>query len=187
MKKLIKIPFLGLLILSTSLLAQGDRFSESVKVDYSKPVYETIEEIIPHRHTSNCYEEYEVRTPRNRVPSYKNENNIGVDTIIGATTGVIIGNQIGRGNGKVAAKVIGGLLGATVANSMRNYERVQDNSEEYYYETKRKNICDNYTKKVVRKNVLKGYDNYFTYNGKSYSKFTNYKKDYIRVETRINF
>merc|ERR1711879_29854 len=108
--------------------AQGDRFSELVKVDYSKPVYETIEELIPHRHTNNCYEEHTVRTPKNRTSSYKNENIVGVDTIIGATTGVIIGNQIGRGNGKVAAKVIGGLLGATVANSMRNYERVQDNT-----------------------------------------------------------
>lgn len=187
MKKPNKLLFLGLIVLSTSLFAQGDRFSESVKVDYSKPVYETIEEIIPHRHTSDCYEEYEVRTPRNRVSTYRNENIIGVDTIIGATTGVIIGNQIGRGNGKVAAKVIGGLLGATVANGMRNYERVHDNTDEYYYETKRKNICNNYAKKVVRKNVLKGYDNYFTYNGKRYSKFTNQREDYIRVETRINF
>jgi len=187
MKKPIKLLFLGLTILSTSLFAQGDRFSELVKVDYSKPIYETVEEIIPHRHTNNCYEEYTVRTPKNRTSSYRNENIVGVDTIIGATTGVIIGNQIGRGNGKVAAKVIGGLLGATVANSMRNYERVQDNTNEYYYETKRKNVCDNYNKKVVRKNILKGYDNYFTYNGKEYRKFTNYKENYVRVETKINF
>lgn len=182
-----KILFLGLIIFSTSLFAQGDRFSELVKVDYSKPVYETIEEIIPHRHKSDCYEEYEVRTPVNRTSSYKNQNTIGVDTIIGATTGVIIGNQIGRGNGKVAAKVIGGLLGATLANNMRNYERVQNNGQGYYYETKRKNICNNHSKKVIRKNVLKGYDNYFTYNGKSYSKFTNYKKNFIKVQTKINF
>ncbi|WP_428023070.1 glycine zipper 2TM domain-containing protein [Arcobacter sp.] len=186
MKKPLKTLFLGLSIISTSLFAQGDRFTELVKVDYSKPVYETIEEVIPHRHSSSCYEEYEVRSPRNRT-SYKDENSIGVDTIIGATTGVIIGNQIGRGNGKVAAKVIGGLLGATVANGMRNYERVPNNNEKYYYETKRRNICNNNENKVIRKDVLKGYDNYFTYNGKSYSKFTTYKQNHIKVETKINF
>ena len=180
---------IGLIILSISLFAQGDRFNELVKVDYSKPIYETIEEVIPHKHTNRCYEEYEVRTPKNNSRAYVDQNSIGVDTIIGATTGVIIGNQIGRGNGKVAAKVIGGLLGATVANNMRNYERVHDNkhNEEFYYETKRKEICNNYNEKVIRKNVLKGYENYFTYNGKSYSKFTAYKENYINVETKINF
>jgi len=180
---------LGLALISTSLFAQADRFSEYAKVNYSKPIYETVEEIIPHKHTSSCYQEYKVRTPRNTNSSYKDQNTIGVDTIIGATTGVIIGHQIGRGNGKVAAKVIGGILGATLANNMRNYQRVQDNrnNDGYYYETKRKNICNNGYKKVIRKNVLKGYDNYFTYNGKEYSKFTPYQEDYVKVETKINF
>jgi uncharacterized protein YcfJ len=182
MKKYNKTLILALIMLSTSVFAQGDNFTERVKVKYSKPVYQTIEEEIPNRNSS-CYEEYEVRTPITRSSSYRNENNIGVDTIIGATTGVIIGNQIGRGNGRVAAKVIGGLLGATVANGMRNHERTQDNSQ-YYYETKRRNICNN---KIVRRTVLTGYDNYFTYNGKSYSKFSKHQKDYITVETSINY
>lgn len=181
---------LGTTILSLSLFAQGDRFTESVRVDYSKPVYETIEEVIPHRHDSSCFEEYEVRTPRSyNSSSYKDENSIGVDTLIGAATGVIIGNQIGKGNGKVAAKVIGGLLGAGIANNMRNYERVDDinYSDNYYYETKKRNRCNNRNKKVVRKNILKGYENYFSYNGKRYSKFSENRISHIEVTTRINF
>ena len=178
---------LGLTILSSSLFAQGDRFTQRVKVNYSKPVYENIQEVIPN-HASRCYEEYEVRTPvHNRTySSNRNENIIGVDTIIGATTGVIIGNQIGRGNGKVAAKIVGGLLGATLANGIRNsdYSHNNRNNTEYYYETKRRNICNN---RVINKSVLKGYENYFTYNGKSYSKFSPYRENYINIETNINF
>ncbi len=185
MKKII----LGLSLLSLSLFAQGDRFTESVRIDYSKPVYETAEEIIPHRHNKECFEEYEVRTPKyHRTSSYRDENSIGVDTLIGAATGVIIGNQIGKGNGKVAAKVIGGILGASVANNMRNYERVDErnNHNDYYYETKRRNKCNNSNNKIIRKNILKGYENYFSYNGKKYSKFTENKISYIDVSTRIN-
>jgi uncharacterized protein YcfJ len=184
MKKQSACLILGLTILSSSLFAQGDRFTERVKVNYSKPVYENIQEIIPNR-DSRCYEEYEVRTPKHRTSSYRNENTIGVDTIIGATTGVIIGNQIGRGNGRVAAKIVGGLLGATLANGIRNSNYSHDrNNTEYYYETKRRNICNN---RVINKRVLKGYKNYFRYNGKSYSKFSNYREKYVTVETRINF
>ncbi|WP_419766873.1 glycine zipper 2TM domain-containing protein [Arcobacter sp.] len=187
MKKQSACLILGLTILSSSLFAQGDRFTQRVKVNYSKPVYENIQEVIPN-HASRCYEEYEVRTPvHNRTySSNRNENIIGVDTIIGATTGVIIGNQIGRGNGKVAAKIVGGLLGATLANGIRNsdYSHNNRNNTEYYYETKRRNICNN---RVINKSVLKGYENYFTYNGKSYSKFSPYRENYINIETNINF
>lgn len=185
MKKQSACLILGLTIFSSSLFADGDTFTQRVKVNYSKPVYENIQEVIPN-HDSRCYEEYEVRTPKHRTSSYRNENTIGVDTIIGATTGVIIGNQIGRGNGKVAAKIVAGLLGATLANGIRNsdYSHNNRNNTEYYYETKRRNICNN---RVIKKSVLKGYENYFKYNGKSYSKFSPYRENYVTVETNINF
>ena len=60
-----------------------------------------------------------------------NNNDIGLDTIVGATIGVAIGNQIGRGNGKDVARVAGGLIGATVANSTRdsrNYNSYDNNN-----------------------------------------------------------
>ena len=77
MKKQSICLILGLTILSLSLFAQGDRFTQRVKVNYSKPVYENVQEVIPNR-ASRCYEEYEVRTPINRTSSYRNENTIGV-------------------------------------------------------------------------------------------------------------
>jgi len=180
----------GMGILSLSLFGQSDSFTERVKVDYSKAIYETVEEFIPHRHDESCFEEYQIRRPHHNSYSYKDENSIGVDTLIGAAGGVIIGNQIGKGNGKVAAKVIGGLIGAGIANSMRNNRDINNNeyhSDNYYYETKKRNICKQNNRKVVRKNILKGYENYFSYNGKTYSKFTENKVHHIQITTRINF
>lgn len=51
---------------------------------------------------------------------FADNNSIGLDTVVGATLGVAIGNQIGSGNGKDVAKVAGGLLGAVIANNSRN-------------------------------------------------------------------
>jgi len=50
---------------------------------------------------------------------FADNNSIGLDTIVGATLGVAIGNQIGKGNGRDVAKVAGGLLGASIANNSR--------------------------------------------------------------------
>ena len=177
-------------ILSLSLFAQSDRFTEEVRVDYSKPVYETIEKVIPHKYHQSCFEEYELRKPRHHTRrEVEDENNIGLDTIIGATAGVIIGNQIGKGNGRTAAKIIGGIVGAGVANSMRNYEKIDSYSYEndYYYETKRKNTCQKREPRVIKKNILKGYENYFTYRGNTYTKFSQDRLSYVRVRTKINF
>ena len=50
---------------------------------------------------------------------FADNNSIGLDTLVGATIGVAIGNQIGRGNGKDVARVAGGLIGAGIANNSR--------------------------------------------------------------------
>lgn len=48
------------------------------------------------------------------------KSNVGTKAIVGllgAGTGVAIGNQIGKGNGKKAARIIGGIAGAVIASS----------------------------------------------------------------------
>lgn len=55
-----------------------------------------------------------------------NNNQIGLDTVVGAVIGVAIGNQVGKGNGRDAAKVVGGLLGASIANNSRNSSSYND-------------------------------------------------------------
>ena len=170
------------LLFASSLFASGDYFDEYVKVRYSKPVYESIEVVKPHRHTADCYEERVVRRPsRDRA----DENSIGLDTIIGVASGVAIGNQIGKGNGRTAAKVIGGILGGTVANKIRNYDHYDDYS--YDRHTEKRLICNEREPRTYTKRVLKGYDNYFTYKGREYVKFSKRAKNKVRVTTSISF
>jgi hypothetical protein len=59
---------------------------------------------------------------------FADNNSIGLDTVVGATLGVAIGNQIGGGNGRDVARIAGGILGATIANSTRNTP-----PQTYYY------------------------------------------------------
>ena len=61
---------------------------------------------------------------------FANDNSIGLDTLIGATLGVAVGNQIGKGNGRDVARVAGGILGAGIANSTRtpSYSNGYDDS-----------------------------------------------------------
>lgn len=90
---------------------------------------------------------------------FANDNSIGLDTLVGATIGVAIGNQIGGGNGRDVARVAGGLLGATIANSTRTpsysndyYSSPNDygrsttyvRNNNYYYDNNRYNAYDNY-------------------------------------------
>jgi hypothetical protein len=67
---------------------------------------------------------------------FAGNNELGLDTLVGATLGVVVGNQIGKGTGKDVARVAGGLLGATIANNTRdsrnnNYSSNNYNNNDY--------------------------------------------------------
>lgn len=73
---------------------------------------------------------------------YSNSNyndSLGVDTLVGVASGAILGSQIGKGNGRVAAQIVGGLLGAKVAHEIRNNykpsSRYNDNYRDDRYVT----------------------------------------------------
>ncbi len=179
--------FLATVLLLSSLLANEDYFYDYARVNNSKAVYENVQLHRAHTHNESCYKQHRVYKKRRRYNnSYRDENIIGLDTIIGLASGIAIGNQIGKGKGRVAAKVIGGLLGANIANSMRNYKHV-DSYDDGYYETKRKRICNNRSNRVYTQRVLSGYDNYFTYKGKEYVKFTKRERNRIKIRTTISF
>ena len=79
---------------------------------------------------------------------FADNNTIGLDTVVGATIGVAIGNQIGKGNGKDVARVAGGLLGASIANN----SRTPSYNNNVYYEDK---VGDMLNKSDVLKNAPK--------------------------------
>ena len=61
---------------------------------------------------------------------FADNNSICLDTLVGATIGVAIGNQVGKGNGRDVARVAGGLLCAAVANGTRT----PSYSSNWYYD-----------------------------------------------------
>jgi uncharacterized protein YcfJ len=86
------------------------------------------------------------------------DNSIGLDTLVGATIGVAIGNQVGKGNGRDVAKVAGGLLGAGIANS----SRTPSYSNGYYDNNSYNNNYERSTT-YVRRNYDDDYDRYVVY------------------------
>lgn len=174
MKKLLIL----LMILSSFVFAQDRRSYSYAHVYKSEPIYDYRYE----RVYEECQDNYYDNRYRSN-DSYIEDNSIGIDTIIGATLGVAIGNQIGKGNGNDVAKVAGGILGAVIANNTRD-QRIYDNSN--YYKSRNYNDCDrHYTQR--RTKVLTGYKNYFTYEGRTYTKVTKRPKDTIRVTKTISF
>ena len=111
---------------------------------------------------------------------FADNNSIGLDTLVGATIGVAIGNQIGKGNGKDVAKVAGGLLGAAIANNSRTPSSYSNNGYErtttyvnnnYYNDYDRYDRYDRYyyDRRPVS-NVTIVYQNYDRYPKRHYHK-----------------
>lgn len=178
MKKLLIL----LLLLSSFVFGKSLHSYEEVRVTHSEPIYKYVTVKKP---IQECYEEeYLHRVPGRKIYEENSNNSIGIDTIIGATAGVVIGNQIGKGNGRDAAKIVGGLLGGAIANNMRD-ENVVYGEDEYVTRTRTK--CVTRYEKVRQKRVIKGYKNYFIYNGVEYFKITKKSKRRIKVSKTITF
>lgn len=153
-------------------------------VTHSEAVYE-------YRHNDRYEKRYNDSYKNNHYRSnynsnYSNNNSIGLDTIVGGTIGVIIGNQIGRGNGKTAAKIVGGLLGAAVANNTRYESNSYSQNADYVRHSEYDNRNKRHYNKRKQK-ILVGYKNYFVYNNKEFYKFSKHRKNRIRITETINF
>ncbi|RXK14174.1 hypothetical protein CP965_01630 [Halarcobacter mediterraneus] len=174
MKKFILI----LVILASSLFARHNDFYDYAKVRYSEPIYEYVYEDRPQTQCKDVT--HKVRVGKER--EYSNDS-LGIDTLVGVAAGAVLGSQVGKGNGRVAAQIVGGLLGGKVAHEIRespSYER----GNRYKYVTQ-KECYETYT--TVKRKVLTGYKNYFKYKGKEYSKVTREPKKRIRITHTINF
>ncbi len=181
MKKSVFVAFL----LSSSLFAQSDSFYEYVKVKSSKPIYETIYREIPNK---ECREvTYKIKI-NDDYDHRKRDDSLGIDSLVGTAAGVVVGSQIGKGNGRVAAQIVGGLLGAKVAHEIRNKDSYDDynnkDHESYRYETRTE--CYNKPKRIKEK-VLTGYKNYFTYKGIKYHKISDTPLKRVKITHTIEF
>ena len=137
-------------------------------------VTETIEITTPYRERVNVGEQcYDTRV--HRSGHYQSQNEIGLDTLIGATIGVAVGNQFH--NHKDAAKVVGGIVGATTANNMRPKHH-HDNFIEY--ETKCTPKYD-----YITSHRVTGYRNCAWIDGKRYCVKSKHPRRYLNVRRHI--
>ena len=166
------------------LLADTRVYHTKVDVIKSEPMYKTISKQVPYE---ECYDEqYEQKVPTYSNKQQSQDNSLGLDTLIGVTGGVVVGNQIGKGNGKVAAKIIGGLLGGAIAHKIRDNNVSQQQSNDYYYETKNVRKCT--TKyETYQEEIHVGYKNYFLFNNKEIYKITKTPRKKISIKNTISF
>lgn len=92
-----------------------------------------------------------------------------VAPLVGGVVGAIIGNQVGRGNGKQAATVLGAIGGSMVANDQYNApQQVQRCVPQTTYET-----------------ITRGYEVTFEYGGQTYVQQMPYNPgNQVRVHIR---
>jgi len=134
MKALLYILFFSLSLFASSITI-------TLPVTHSEPLYREITKRIPYQ---ECYDKEE----RVAVPEYYEDNSIGLDTLIGITAGVALGNQIGKGNGRDAARVIGGLAGGLISHGMRDdYRNVR-------YENRVRRVCETHYETSTSKRLI---------------------------------
>jgi len=171
----------GLICLNISgVSAKSINNSIYVDVKKSEPIYKTINVRVPYEEVVT--KAYTVRVPCGGTYIKEDQNSIGLDTVIGMGLGVALGNQIGHGNGQIAAKVVGGLLGAKIANSNRNSSYQTQYCEETRYKDE---IITKYD--YTTQSKIQGYKNTFIYNGKTYIKISNHPLKTVQVRVTLSY
>ena len=155
---------LGLTVWSSALYAEIVQVTEHTKI--TKPYTQRV--MVSER---IFYDTIEVNIPCRNA----DRNSIGIDTMIGAGIGIAIGNQIGSGSGRDAAKIVGGLLGANIANndrrgSCKSYETIERVEPIYEYTTIHKTI---------------GWNNCAYIEGTKYCKQTANKIEFLKVRRTV--
>jgi uncharacterized protein YcfJ len=162
MKKIVLI----LAILAAVSQAGEVRVSESNAI--TKPY---TEKILVHE---QCYED---TVEINVNCGQSDTNSIGIDTLIGVGLGIALGNQVGKGRGRAAAKIGGGLIGAYTANSMR-----EGRGDCKSYETVRK--CNPIYDFVTVEKIV-GYNNCAYIDGQKYCKRTKRPLKWLKYRKTI--
>ncbi len=147
--------------------------AQKVRVEESTPITK------PYTEKVQVYEQcYEDTVEINVDCKDKDTNSIGIDTIIGAGLGAVLGHQVGGGRGKQVATVGAGLLGAFTANKMRNSG---GNCKSYETVTRCNPI---YEYKTIQKTV--GYNNCAYIDGEKYCKRTKEPIEWLRYKKTIS-
>ncbi len=155
----------GLSGLAMSSVVQAADFQDYAKVVNVTPIVERVS--MPEQ---RCHTEY-------RQVTHEGERRVG-GSVIGGITGAIVGNQIGKGNGRTAATAVGAIAGAVVGDRIQN-----DRSQGYVSEepVQRCHAVDRYETRTT------GYQVTYKYHGETYTSVMDRDPgDRIRVAVSIN-
>jgi len=144
-----------------ALFLHADEFYQVIPIQKSEPVYQTVKVEVPYK---ECWDE------KIKQPSVAKKI---LGRFVGTLTGLIVGNQIGEGSGREIARFTGGMIGGDIG------EAVVDDGD---YKLVRK--CRT-VYKVEKKLKLVGYNNYFTYNGRTFIKFSKTRLHEVRIKVEI--
>ena len=167
-----KTKFLSAAVISSTILLSSTavqaRQIDEARVVSADPVYRTVRVNTPQE---QCWDEpVQVRshTTKSKTPE-----------ILGAIIGAAVGRNFGSGRGQDVATVAGAVLGGSIGHDVKN-KRAHASSRTVY--EKRCEVVDRYH----TEERIEGYDVTYTYNGQTYTTFTQYDPgDTIRVSVNV--
>lgn len=160
---------LAISLIAVLAFAEGYTTTESVKVTRSEPVYKTVTSQKPIR---DCWIESE------QAINQGSGSNDVIGGIVGGAIGGALGNQVGKGTGKTAATIGGAIAGAMIGQgASRGSETSTPRSVE-----KCKTRYESESQQV-----LSGYNNYGTYQGRQIIKFSDSPLQNITIHTNISY
>lgn len=148
-KAMLKIAASTLFLLASGV-SKAEQYYDQARVIRATPEYEQIS--VPYQ---ECYDE---SAPARAYPR-SGERAYG-GSIIGGITGALVGNQIGRGQGREAATAVGAITGAIIG------DRVQNQRIDNHWEPRTIRRCQDLER---WENRLTGYRVMYEYGGHRYA------------------
>jgi len=128
------------------------------------------------------YDRVQANNPRREcedvpVERHVDNGNKAAGTVLGAIVGGVLGNTVGKGDGRRAATVAGAVVGGAVGNN------VAQDDDRYYADTERR--CRTVQETAEERRIV-GYDVQYRYRGDVYMSRLNFDPgDRIRVRVSI--
>ncbi len=150
---------------------EGHSYVDSARVISARPIYETVRVRHPEE---RCWDDYD-----DDAYSVRHDHESYTAPLVGAIVGGVVGNQFGRGSGKTALTVAGGLLGASIANDLRHDGTLAD------YRPRHRRRCESFDRVSEREEIV-GYRVKYRYKGRIFhTRMDHDPGDRIRVRVTV--
>ena len=177
MNKLIFATLIALLASGAAVAAPQDgRNDRPPDADNSKFAWADVLRVDP------LYETYRVNRPQEECydapVEHRSSGNRGAGTVLGAIVGGVLGNTVGKGDGRTAATVAGAVAGGAIGNN------VGGRNDRYYRSTESR--CRQINNSSEERRIA-GYDVQYRYRGDVYMSRLDYDPgERLRVRVSVD-